>query len=60
MQRNFQRSPELSAMLSGATEQLAPIMGTENKMVNAPAVDVQKVDKVANADADKQVAALID
>ena len=60
VRRNFQRSPELSEVLSGATDQLAPIMGIDNEMVETPATNVQKVDQVSNPEADTKVKALID
>ena len=41
--RNFQRSPQLSTALQDASEQLAPIMGASNEMVEAPSINVQKV-----------------
>ena len=52
VRRNFQRSPELSEVLSGVTDQLAPIMGIGNEMVETPVTKVQKVDQVSNPKAD--------
>lgn len=57
--RNFERSPELSAMLSGVTEQLAPIIGVDNKMAQSASICIQTVNQSSSPEADTQVTALV-